>query len=67
MKTILITGAAGNIGGQLRRQFAGRYRLRLSDKRLLRPTADETFVQADSGYLATRLITTAVRWRRLSL
>ena len=47
MKTVLITGAAGNIGGQLRRQFAGKYKLRLSDKRLLTPSAGETFVQAD--------------------
>jgi short-subunit dehydrogenase len=41
MKTILITGAAGNIGGQLRRQFAGKYKLRLSEKRVLGPTANE--------------------------
>ena len=47
MKTVLITGAAGNIGGQLRRQFAGKYKLRLSDKRPLTPLPGETFVQAD--------------------
>jgi nucleoside-diphosphate-sugar epimerase len=41
MKTVLITGAAGNIGSQLRQQFAAKYRLRLSDKRLLRPRADD--------------------------
>ena len=39
MKTVLITGAAGNVGSQLRSEFAGRYKLRLSDKRLLRPSA----------------------------
>ena len=47
MKTVLITGATGNVGSQLRSEFAGRYKLRLSDKRLLRPSAGETFVQAD--------------------
>ena len=31
MKTILITGAAGNVGSHLRRELAGRYNLRLSD------------------------------------
>ena len=31
MKTILITGAAGNVGGHLRRELAGKYNLRLSD------------------------------------
>ena len=33
MKTILITGAAGEVGGHLRRELAGRYQLRLSDRR----------------------------------
>jgi uronate dehydrogenase len=47
MKTVLITGAAGNIGSQLRHEFAGRYKLRLSDKRPLMPSTEETFVQAD--------------------
>jgi uronate dehydrogenase len=31
MKTILITGAAGDVGGHLRRELAGKYNLRLSD------------------------------------
>jgi len=31
MKTVLITGAAGNVGSHLRRELAGRYTLRLSD------------------------------------
>src|SRR4249920_2327632 len=52
MKTVLITGAAGNVGSQLRSEFAGRYKLRLFDKRLLRPSAGETFVQADIVELA---------------
>ena len=55
MKTVLITGAAGNIGSQLRQQFAAKYKLRLSDKRLLRPRADETFVQADIVDLSAAL------------
>ena len=55
MKTVLITGAAGNIGSQLRRQFAGKYKLRLSDKRPLRPRAGETFVQADIVDMAEAL------------
>jgi uronate dehydrogenase len=33
MKTVLITGAAGDIGSHLRRELAGIYRLRLSDIR----------------------------------
>ena len=31
MKTVLITGAAGDVGSHLRRELAGRYNLRLSD------------------------------------
>ena len=31
MKTVLITGAAGNVGSHLRRELAGKYNLRLSD------------------------------------
>ena len=37
MKTVLITGAAGNVGTHLRRELAGRYKLRLSD---IQPIAD---------------------------
>ncbi|MBI3530186.1 MAG: NAD(P)-dependent oxidoreductase [Betaproteobacteria bacterium] len=33
MKTILITGAAGDVGTHLRRELAGKYHLRLSDVR----------------------------------
>jgi len=48
MKTILITGAAGGIGSSLRRELAGKYRLRLSDRRAIRPLgAGESFVRAD--------------------
>jgi uronate dehydrogenase len=48
MKTILITGAAGSLGTHLRRELAGKYRLRLSD---LHPVKNkhkaEQFMQAD--------------------
>jgi len=48
MKTILITGAAGGIGGHLRRELAGKYRLRLSDLRPVKPLAKgESFLRAD--------------------
>jgi uronate dehydrogenase len=48
MKTVLITGASGDVATHLRRELAGRYRLRLSD---LRPLKDkqkaELFARAD--------------------
>ena len=48
MKTILITGAAGDIGTHLRRELAGTYRLRLSDIRPVRKLAPgETSVPGD--------------------
>ena len=48
MKTILMTGAAGGIGTHLRRELAGKYHLRLSDIRPIKPLADgESFVRAD--------------------
>jgi len=48
MKTILITGAAGGIGGHLRLELAGKYKLRLSDIRPIKALAKgETFVRAD--------------------
>jgi uronate dehydrogenase len=54
MKRVLITGAAGGIGGHMRRLLKGRYEeLRLSD--VVRPKdlgADETFVQADVADMA---------------
>jgi uronate dehydrogenase len=39
MKTLLITGAAGDLGTHLRRELAGRYALRLSDIRPLKKLA----------------------------
>jgi len=47
MKTVLLTGAAGDVGSHLRRELAGRYFLRLSDKRNLKPAKDEKFIRAD--------------------
>jgi len=48
MKTVLITGATGDVGSHLRREFAGKYKLRLSDRRPLKPAGGlETFVRAD--------------------
>ncbi len=48
MKTVLITGAAGDVGSHLRRELAGRYHLRLSDRK---PITDlgpgEEFIEAD--------------------
>ena len=56
MKKILITGAAGDVGGHLRRELAGRYVLRLSD---IRPIADqspeEEFIRGDCASLRDML------------
>ena len=43
-KTILITGAAGNLGSKLRRHLEGRYPLRLLD---IQPHGDPAITQAD--------------------
>jgi uronate dehydrogenase len=56
MKTILITGAAGDIGTHLRRELAGKYALRLSDIRPIRKiAAGETSVRGDIGRLTDML------------
>jgi uronate dehydrogenase len=48
VKTVLITGAGGDVGTHLRRELAGRYRLRLSDVKPLKPLArGESFVRGD--------------------
>jgi uronate dehydrogenase len=60
MKTLLITGAAGDIGTHLRRELAGVYNLRLSDFRpieALRP--GETFMQGDLAQMPDLLRVTA--------
>src|SRR4051794_17059286 len=45
-KTVAITGAAGNLGGKLRRHLEGRYDLRLLDRE---PGGDPAIVGADLG------------------
>ena len=56
MKKVLITGAAGDVGGHLRRELAGRYDLRLSD---IRPIAElapgEEFIRGDCASLRDML------------
>jgi uronate dehydrogenase len=53
MKTILITGAAGDVGTHLRRELAGRYRLKVSDLRDLKKiNKEEQFVRADISKMA---------------
>jgi len=56
MKTVLITGAGGDVGTRLRREFAGRYKLRLSDRKPLKNLArGETFVRGDVEKMADML------------
>ena len=56
MKTVLITGASGDVGTHLRRELAGRYKLRLSDLRPLKDKAKgETFAKADISRMADAL------------
>jgi uronate dehydrogenase len=55
MKTVLITGAAGEVGSHLRRELAGQYKLRLSDKRPLKASEGETFVRADIAKMSDAL------------
>ena len=56
MKTILITGAAGDIGTHLRRELAGKYALRLSDVRPIKKlAAGETSARADIARLTDAL------------
>jgi uronate dehydrogenase len=55
MKTVLITGATGDVGTHLRRELAGKYRLRLSDKRILKKAKGETFMRADISKMADAL------------
>ena len=55
MKTILITGAAGDVGTHLRRELAGKYRIRASDLRPIAKIAQETIVRADIAKMADAL------------
>ena len=53
MKTLLITGAAGNVGGHLRRELRGTYRLRVSDIQPIHDLApNETYMPGDIAKLA---------------
>ncbi len=55
MKTILITGAAGDVGTHLRRELARKYRIRASDLRPLKKVGKETFMRADISKLTDAL------------
>jgi len=55
VKTVLITGATGDVGTHLSRELAGKYRLRLSDKRALTPPKGQTFIKADISKMADAL------------
>jgi len=56
MKTILITGAAGDVGTHLRRELAGKYVLRVSDLRSLKKiNNEEQFVRADISKMSDAL------------
>ena len=56
MKTILITGAAGDVGTHLRRELAGKYRIRASDLRNLKEKfKGQQFMRADISKFADAL------------
>jgi uronate dehydrogenase len=55
MKTVLITGATGDVGTHLSRELAGKYKLRLSDKRPLKAPKGQTFVKADISKMSEAL------------
>lgn len=62
MKTLLITGAAGDVGSHLRRELAGKYNLVLSDINPIKTTAPgEKFLRGDVARMADMLrVTRAV-------
>jgi uronate dehydrogenase len=56
MKTVLLTGAAGDVGSHLRRELAGRYNLRLSDrKRIGKLGKGEKFTLGDISVMKDAL------------
>jgi len=52
VKTVLITGATGDVGTHLARELAGKYKLRLSDKR---PLKAKNFIKADISKMSDAL------------
>jgi uronate dehydrogenase len=53
MKTVLITGAAGDVGTHLRRELAGKYALKVSDLRPVQKiNKEEQFARADISKFA---------------
>src|SRR5260221_11971005 len=59
LKKVLIPGAAGDVGSHLRRELAGRYRLRLADVRPMTGAArSDELVRADITRLADALAVT---------
>lgn len=55
MKTILITGAAGDVGTHLRRELAGQYTIRASDLRPFKKMPGESTMRADISNLRDAL------------
>jgi len=55
MKSVLITGATGDVGTHLSRELAGKYKLRLADKRPLKAPKGQTFMRADISKMADAL------------
>jgi len=55
MKTILITGAAGDGGTHLRRELKGKYDIRASDLRSIKKVGAEKYVRADVSKMADAL------------
>ena len=56
MRTVLLTGAAGDVGSHLRRELAGRYNLRLSDrKRIAKLGKGEKFALGDISVMKDAL------------
>jgi uronate dehydrogenase len=55
MKTVLITGAAGDVGTHLRRELAGKYRLVVSDRRPVKKEKGEKFIRADVSKMSDAL------------
>src|SRR3989454_445888 len=55
MKTVLITGATGDVGTHLSRELAGKYKLRLADKRPMKAPKAQTFMKADISKMADAL------------